>query len=151
MSTRARLLTAILGVAAVAVAFVLLSPGDDDSPAPARTTTAVTTTPATTTTTPPVTTTTAPVATAPSGPVIRVKGGQPVGGVKDLTVRKGETIRFTVTADAPEEVHLHGYDVAKDVGPGAPARFAVPATITGVFELELEKSAVPIAELTVEP
>lgn len=150
MSTRARLLTAILGVAAVAVAFVLLNPGDDDSPAPAPATTAVTTTPATTTTTP-VTTTTAPVATAPSGPVIRVKGGQPVGGVKDLTVRKGETIRFTVTADAPEEVHLHGYDVAKDVGPGTPARFAVPATITGVFELELEKSAVPIAELTVEP
>lgn len=150
MSSRARLLTAILGVAAVAVAFVLLNPGDDDSPAPAPTTAAVTTTPATTTTAP-ATTTTAPVATAPSGPVIRVKGGQPVGGVKDLTVRKGETIRFTVTADAPEEVHLHGYDVAKDVGPGAPARFAVPATITGVFELELEKSAVPIAELTVEP
>lgn len=149
MTPRARLLTAILGVAAVVVAFVLLNPGGDDSSSPQPTTTAATTTTTTPTATGPAATT--PVATAPSGRVIRVKGGQPVGGVQDITVKQGGVIRLTVTADAPEEVHLHGYDVAKDVGPGAPARFVVPATINGVFEIELEKSAVPIAELTVEP
>ena len=83
--------------------------------------------------------------------MIRVKGGQPVGGVQDITVRQGGVIRLTVTADAPEEVHMHGYDVAEDVGPGAPARFTVPATINGIFEVELEHSAVQIAKLTVNP
>ena len=147
MTPRARLLTVVFGVVAVVVAFVLLNPGGDDSSPPEPTTTAATTTTHAATTG----TATAPVATAPSGRVIRVKGGQPVGGVQDITVKQGGVIRLMVTADAPEEVHLHGYDVAKDVGPGAPARFAVPATINGVFEIELEKSAVQIAELTVEP
>ena len=145
MDSRARLLIAILGVGAIVAGFVLLNPGDEDSSstttAPGATTTSAATTPASTT----------PTATAPSGPVIRVKGGQPVGGVKDITVKQGGVIRLTVTADAPEEVHMHGYDIAKDVGPGEPARFVVPATINGVFEVELEKSAVQIAKLTVEP
>ncbi len=142
MSSRARLLTAILGVAVVVVAFVALRPSDK----PAATTTSATPTAAARTTS-----AAAPTATAPSGPVIRVKGGQPVGGVKEVTVRQGGVIRLTVTADAPEEVHMHGYDIAKTVGPGAPARFTVPAKINGVFEVELEHSSVPIAKLTVNP
>ena len=147
MSSRARLITLVLAAAAAAVAFAVLKPGDDEQQA---TTTTQATTTKTTATTPPATTTT-PSATAPAGPVIRVKGGQPVGGVKDITVKQGDTIRLTVTSDEPQEVHMHGYDVAKEAAPGAPARFVVPATINGVFEVELEKTAVQIAKLTVEP
>ena len=124
-------------MAAAAIAFAVLKPGEE-------TTTPSPTTPATPTST-------TPVATAPSGRVIRVKGGRPVGGVKDITVRQGEVIRLTVTSDARQEVHMHGYDIAKDVGPGQPAVFVVPAKINGVFEVELEQSAVQIAKLTVEP
>ena len=137
MSSRARLLTAVLAMAAAAIAFAVLKPGEE-------TTTPSPTTPATPTST-------TPVATAPSGRVIRVKGGRPVGGVKDITVRQGEVIRLTVTSDARQEVHMHGYDIAKDVGPGQPAVFVVPAKINGVFEVELEQTAVQIAKLTVEP
>ena len=137
MSSRARILTAVLAMAAAAIAFAVLKPGEE-------TTTPSPTTPATPTST-------TPVATAPSGRVIRVKGGRPVGGVKDITVRQGEVIRLTVTSDARQEVHMHGYDIAKDVGPGQPAVFVVPAKINGVFEVELEQTAVQIAKLTVEP
>ncbi len=137
MSSRARLLAAVLAMAAAAIAFAVLKPDEETTTSPATTTRA----PAST----------APVATAPSGRVIRVKGGQPVGGVKDITVRQGEVVRLTVTSDALEEVHMHGYDIAKVVAPGRPAVFVVPATINGVFEVELERSAVPIAKLTVEP
>lgn len=144
MSQRARLLIALIATGVAVVSFVIVRPGDDESPGTATTTTAATTTTGgATTTTPP--------ATAPSGPVIRVKGGAPVGGVRAITVRKGEVIRFTVTSDAPEEVHLHGYDVARDVAPGEPAVFRVPATITGVFEVELEHAGTQIARLTVGP
>ncbi|MFM9126472.1 MAG: hypothetical protein ACKOTA_02680, partial [Solirubrobacterales bacterium] len=47
--------------------------------------------------------------------------------------------------------HLPGYDVEKPVGPGKAAKFSVPATITGRFEVELHNNATPIAEVTVEP
>jgi hypothetical protein len=82
---------------------------------------------------------------------IRISGGEPVGGVRKLTFKEGGTIRFRVTDEADDEVHLHGYDIEKPVGPGKPASFSVPATITGRFEVELHGNATPIAEVTVEP
>jgi hypothetical protein len=84
-------------------------------------------------------------------PEIVVRGLKPVDGIKRLAFRKGDTIRFTVSSDQPEEVHFHGYDVAEDVAPGRPATFAVPATIEGIFEAELEHSGTQIASITVEP
>lgn len=82
---------------------------------------------------------------------IRVTNKEPVGGVQKLTVRKGDRVRFTVTADQPEEVHVHGYDVTKSVGPAAPARFDFPAEIEGIFEVELEGAGAQILSLTVNP
>ena len=87
----------------------------------------------------------------PEVPVIEVKGGQPVGGVTELEVAKGDEIRFIVKSDVDEEVHMHGYDVSQDVTAGGKVEFKVPATIEGVFEVELEHSVVPIAEISVVP
>ena len=53
------------------------------------------------------------------------------------------------TSAVGDEVHVHGYDLSRDVAPGAPARIAFPATIPGRFEIELEDRGVQIAELTV--
>ena len=82
---------------------------------------------------------------------IVVKGGQPVGGVQELTFTEGDDIRFRVESDVSDEVHFHGYDVGEDVEAGGSVEFDVPATITGVFEVELEERVVPLAEITVEP
>ncbi len=49
---------------------------------------------------------------------IVVKGGEPVGGVAELSFAKGEAIRFRVESDVAEEIHMHGYDVSKDVERG---------------------------------
>jgi hypothetical protein len=87
----------------------------------------------------------------PSVPVIEIQNGQPVGGVQEIEVAKGDDIRFIVDSDVDEEVHLHGYDIAKGVTAGGKVEFDVPATIEGVFEVELEHSVVPIAEITVTP
>jgi hypothetical protein len=146
--------TVVIGVAAVAVAvvlFVVLQGGDDDdgdSPATTPTTTAV------------------DQQTGGSGgsqgggnekpeepevATIVVRDGQPVGGVQELEFAKGDDIRFVVESDIAEEVHLHGYDVAKNVSAGGEVSFDVPATIEGVFEVELEHSVVPLAEITVTP
>lgn len=84
-------------------------------------------------------------------PTIVVEGGQPAGGVQELEFTAGDRVAFEVDSDVAEEVHVHGYDVIVDVEPGKPERFDFTADIEGVFEVELEESAVQIAELTVNP
>jgi len=78
--------------------------------------------------------------------------GHPVGGVADLVYRKGDRIHFKVKVPFEEEVHLHGYDVAKEVPKGGgTVTYDLPASIEGVFEAELEDRKEQIVELKVEP
>lgn len=84
-------------------------------------------------------------------PVVVVEGGEPKGGVQELTYNAGEPIRFRVRSDVADEIHLHGYDVAKDVDAGGTAEFDVPADIPGIFEVELEGREEQIARVTVGP
>lgn len=77
--------------------------------------------------------------------------GKPVGGVAELTVERGERVRFKVESAVADHVHVHGYDLMKDVEPGRVAGFDFPATLEGIFEAELEDRAEPILELRVEP
>jgi len=82
---------------------------------------------------------------------IVVRGGKPVGGVKRLEYDSGEAVRFTVRSDVADEVHVHGFDIAKDVTAGGRVRFSFPADFEGIFEVELEHRKIPIAELRVTP
>jgi hypothetical protein len=84
-------------------------------------------------------------------PTIVIKHGKPVGGIRDLTYNKGEQIHFIVDSDVSDEVHMHGYDIMKDVKAGGTVSFAFPASIEGVFEAELEGRKEQIIELTVNP
>jgi len=143
MSRNAKIGLLAGAVVVVVVAFVALRPGNDSGSKTEATSTATT---ATTT----QATTTTVAKPKPSVPTISVKNGEPVGGVKKIEVSEGEQIRFRVTDDADSTVHLHGYDVEKDVGPGNPASFNVKATITGRFEVELHP-ATQVAEVTVNP
>jgi hypothetical protein len=138
MSSRARI-ALLAGVVAVAVvAFVIAQPGSDNgssndtgNSADNANTTQKTALP------PPVR--------------IVIRGGKPVGGVKKITLSKGDRLRFTVTSDVADEVHVHGYDFMKDVPAGGTVRFDFPAKISGSFEVELEQRAEQIASLRVEP
>jgi len=84
-------------------------------------------------------------------PLVVVEGGEPKGGIQELTYIAGEPIRFRVRSDVADEVHFHGYDVGKEVAAGGTVSFDVPATIPGIFEVELEDAKQQIAEVTVEP
>jgi hypothetical protein len=142
----------VLGLAGVAILvalFVVLRPDDDDedqaSPPPptATTTTARTTTRATTTTT-----------ARPAGPTtirIVVRGGRVVGGLRRARLERGDRAVLVVRADVTDHVHLHGYDIMRDVAPGRPARLRFRATIPGRFEVELEDRRLQIAQLEVRP
>jgi len=70
---------------------------------------------------------------------------------KVLTFTHGDTVRFRVRSKTDEEVHVHGYDLSKDVRAGQTISFAFKADITGIFEIEFEKSGTTIAQLKVVP
>lgn len=147
MSSGARIAIAVVAVAAAVVLFVVLS-GDDDDSTP---TSAATTTQEEPGGKPKDDGGGAGKPQKPEVPTIVVKGGQPVGGVQELSFTSGEDIRFDVESDTAAEVHFHGYDVMEDVEAGGKVSFDVPAEIEGAFEVELEETATQIAEVTVEP
>lgn len=93
-------------------------------------------------------------ATVESGeevPTIEVRDGEPVGGIQTLEFDAGDQVRFRVSSDAAEEIHVHGYDIAKDVPAGGTIEFDFPAELEGIYEAELEELGVQIAELRVNP
>ena len=133
------------------VALVLAPPlaGCGDDEATPTTTTDTTTT--TTTTEPPTTTTTTPPPPGPTVVRVRVVGGVPQGGIVRETVEQGDQVVLVVTSDVSDHVHLHGYDLTRDVAPGRVARIRFRATVPGRFEVELEDRSLQIADLTVQP
>ncbi len=86
-----------------------------------------------------------------SVPTIVIRNGEPVDGVRELEYSAGDQIEFAVLSDVADEVHVHGYDLMKDVKAGGTVSFSFPADIEGIFEVELEALHEPIAELRVNP
>jgi ABC-type glycerol-3-phosphate transport system substrate-binding protein len=135
-----------LAAACVLAAVALVGCGSDDNESTSSTET--TTTETTTTTTDTTTTTEADASTLVK---VTVVDGQPQGGIVRQTVDKDDQVVLVVTSDVADEIHLHGYDVSRDVEAGGTVRLPFKATIPGRFEAELESRGVQIADITVEP
>ena len=139
-----------LGIAAViaVLAVVLIGGGKDESETP---TTTSQTTPTPTPDEPePVETatpTSTPTATPTPEPPPLLEGGK----VTKLRFTEGDTVTFRVVSDVPEEVHVHGYDIAKDLEPGKVVTVSFKGDITGIFEIEYEHAGEQIGQLRVDP
>jgi hypothetical protein len=70
---------------------------------------------------------------------------------KELEFEEGERIRFRVRNKTADHVHVHGYNLFKDISAGGSVTFTFKATITGIFEIELEDSHAPVGSLRVNP
>jgi hypothetical protein len=84
-------------------------------------------------------------------PTVVIRNGEPVGGIEELEYDAGDQIRFEVTSDVADEVHVHGYDLMQNVPAGGTVSFDFPAEIEGIFEVELEGRKEQILELRVNP
>jgi len=87
----------------------------------------------------------------PASQTVNVVNGQPQGGVKTVTFKKGDQAVLKVNSDTADEIHVHGYDLKKDVEKGGSVTFSFKATIDGRFEVELEDAGTQIANLEVTP
>ena len=135
-----------LSLCALALIASVTGCGGDKESAPATTSE-----PLTTETTPPPTTQAPPPQPTVRTITIVVEGGNPVGGIQRPNIEKDERIVLVVRSDVADEVHLHGYDLSREVPAGGTTSIGFLATIPGRFELELEKLGAQIAELTIEP
>lgn len=80
-----------------------------------------------------------------------VKDKKLVSGPKTLQVIEGDTVVINITSDQDEELHIHGYDKALDLGKNKKETVSFPAKISGHFVYELEKSKIEIGSLDVLP
>ena len=82
---------------------------------------------------------------------VTVKNGVPSGGIVRQSVNEGDSVVIVVDSDVSDEIHVHGYDIKKDVTAGGTVRIPFTADTPGRFEIELESRGTQIAELTVNP
>jgi plastocyanin len=137
------LLAAAAVVAVVAIVIIGTGDGDDkDSTTAGQTTPTATVTGSSTLTAP---------APEPPIPVITIENGKAVGGVQTVTVKQGDRARFKVVSDADHEIHLHGFDIAKDVKAGGSVTFNVKTDAPGIYEFEIEETGTEIGQVKVEP
>jgi hypothetical protein len=130
-------------IAVVAVVVLVVAGGGDDEDTASKGAQAT----ATATAAPGETATATPTPTPTEEPVPLVTTDK----VTKLEFKEGDQIEFRVRSDVADEVHVHGYDLMKDVEPGQTVTFSFKATITGIFEIELENAGKQIAELRVDP
>ena len=138
MSRNQRIGLVVAAVLVAVLAFVIASPGGDDEGDTASQTTATnqgTDTDTTDTDTTP-TQTEAPAPPKAEPARIEIRGGEAVGGPAEIRAKNGDTVVIVVSSDAPDDIHLHGYDIEKKVAPGSPARFNFKANLEGEFEIE---------------
>jgi hypothetical protein len=157
LSNLQRLAIVVGAIVVLVVAYLVFSGGGDDgkktASQPAATGTSSTPSTATsgTDTSGTDTSGTTTAAPPPAPPTVRVVDAKPQGGVKKLNFTKGDTIRFRVVSDTADEIHVHGYDLMKDVPKGGSVTFSFKGSIDGRFVVELEDHGEQIAELDVQP
>ena len=83
--------------------------------------------------------------------VIKVVDGERVGGKGRVEAKHGDHVRIEVDVDAPQELHLHGYDIEQEATPDKPGIFEFEAELEGIFELESHASEKVLADVVVSP
>jgi hypothetical protein len=142
MGARQRLTFLLLAVVIAVVAVVLLTGSGDDTPeADAPTATPTVTAAAEET----ATATAEPQQAEPAAPLLTP------GSEQDVEATEGDDVTLRVRAPEHDQVHVHGYDIERELPAGETVTLRFKATITGIFEIELHHSGAAIGRLKVNP
>jgi hypothetical protein len=68
---------------------------------------------------------------------LRIEDGEVADEVRTLRVTEGDRVRLRWTADARTIIHLHGYDIEREVTPGRVTEMQLEAYATGRFPIEV--------------
>lgn len=80
---------------------------------------------------------------------------RPPAKAQVLAVQQNDQVVVRVTSDKPVQIHLHGYDIERDVVPNVVTSLSFTATATGRFPIEIHSKEPlkqpPLAYLEVRP
>ena len=70
---------------------------------------------------------------------------------EEVSVRQGDRVNMGITSNSPVEIHVHGYDLEREVGPGGPTELSFEADLAGRFPMEDHETENELGVLVVEP
>lgn len=70
---------------------------------------------------------------------------------EEVSVREGDRVTMSFASDRPVEVHVHGYDIEREVEPGGTTEVSFEADLTGRFPVEGHETGDELGVLVVEP
>jgi hypothetical protein len=68
---------------------------------------------------------------------LRIENGRVPANMRLIRVKQGDVVKLEWSADRREIVHIHGYDVEKEVAPGTVTDLTFTANATGRFPIHL--------------
>lgn len=80
---------------------------------------------------------------------VSIEGGDMSPG--EISAIEGDRVTLSIESDERVEVHLHGYDVEREVGPGRTTELSLKANLTGRFEIEDHATQRELGVLKVRP
>jgi hypothetical protein len=80
---------------------------------------------------------------------VSVSGGKVNPEPHRVNVKKGALVRLTVASDVADQIHIHGYDLEKDIPAGGSATLEFTADQSGLFEVETHETGLQLVQLLV--
>ena len=69
----------------------------------------------------------------------------------EVEVEEGDHVTLRLTSEDPLEVHIHGYDLQRELASGKPVTLSFEADLTGRFEIEDHEFEEVLGMLLVQP
>jgi heme/copper-type cytochrome/quinol oxidase subunit 2 len=82
--------------------------------------------------------------------VVSVKDGKVSPKAHRVRAAEGSRVQILVSSDVDDEVHVHGYDIEREVSAGQSTTIVFTANQTGVFEVETHESNLLLLQLQVQ-
>ncbi len=75
---------------------------------------------------------------APSAPpqTVELIVTDPPAATRQVEVRLGAEVTLVITTPVDDRVHVHGYEIEKDIVAGEPTEVVFDATMAGTYEVE---------------
>ena len=74
-----------------------------------------------------------------------------ISGPELVSAKQGDRIALTFISDVPDEIHVHGYDIAEPLKPGETTYVRFIADVAGRFEIELHGAHKTLTALEIKP